>query len=359
MDKKGLLTVLVGVVIIVSSLLILSACQDKGVDPPVVQPTEYPFYFYQSDILGVGYSTVWKYYPDQRRLDSVRVPSFYAEFTSLSADGQTMYLTDLDATYTLDLNSYEMSSFWTEPKIVFPSSDGRYLALFWRGLTLIDALTSEVLYTDTTLLNRHGNFSSDCNALYSASSEDNYIYILSIDDGMSVEKRYFDNDIYSITPSTDESLLFFSTFSNKCFEWFTTYDLASDSILIYKDINPGYLNASMQINPNNDNVWFTASGPGFSDPNDNCSDEIWSVQLFNTQNFQFNEISTVGYYGNDSTLDSLLPRNLAMSPDAKWLVGADSVDRLFLINVPNQQVEAFERFPNSGFLKNPMCQLKK
>jgi len=349
MQNKNLKAVIMIAGGILGLCLYFAACSGDGPVGPT-EPKDYVVYFHD----GASYFNVfYGYHTLTGALDSFTLPGELWKLMAVSADGKSLYLPEANSVAVADLDSKEIVANlpYKAHGGVAVSPDGQLIAVLGDDLHILKTSDYSAVFHDTDLVS-HGRFSADSRSFYCGSGGEvtrRAAYKVALDSGFAVTRRSFsDGTLTSIIPSIDQSRWFLYLYAGGGLSWFEVYDVAADSI-VYRD----FLicgTGELELTPDGRYVFYTHPGSmlyGCPDPT--------SFSTFSVFDAERNEIHKVikTFMIDDSgdTVPVLPVRELAITPDGRWLVSA-GVEGGLGLNVMDVQKMEIERCVFLGYSKS-------
>ncbi len=240
----------------VGGSLLLTRCADKSTDPPPDSPKDYVVYGYNfhstKNLVG--------YHVQSGVLDTLPL-SIRAKGMKVSPDGQRLYVARDDRVSVVDVASRGVILDLPYPSVEFIlfSPDGRTVALFPGGLTILRTSDYGVLYRHTAGTNA-GAFSNDSKLFYCGygySAEPPFrgnLACIEIDSSAILWQRSVRFELgTSMLVSRDNHFL-----ASYWEGWLRIYDMSGDSLLF--DHRLGYSDGDMIASLDGTRLYLTAAG---------------------------------------------------------------------------------------------------
>lgn len=304
------LAIIVGAVV---CLLLFPTCgiDPAGPGPRVSTPLkDYPVFFWE--IMAGQY--FYRYNVVSRRVDSVDLPMNARAF-AVSADGSTVYFFGSGpGGLILDAQTFQIQGYLPFPGRPFCSSDGKHIAILGQDINIVRAEDYSLIFHDTDALS-HGAFSpngrrfygnkgpGECETLYRVDIETHDVSHTCLEPGVVISP---------IVVSADEREVYLYR------QWgtsaqFQVYDRNADSVVFRAPLSPGMgqlllPRGSHKVLINNPGNRLFTSGP-------------YTFAEYDTRTRQFTSYRIAG--GCDEYMEWAIPADIAVTPDGRWLLGAD------------------------------------
>ena len=303
---------------------------DKGVEPKG-EPAQYQFYFKDMDS-----SFYFSYNPESGVLDSFALP-FATGGCRASADGRAVYVSTAGGIEEVTVSTTSRRLIWPHQGMVSPSPDGRLIAVQDGGIHILRLRDLSVVYEDTLAL-YYGVFSADSRSFYSMNYDleagTTTVYRIRISPQIRVDRKLFVGTIVELLPAADERRWYMSGGGYRLMVYDTGATVwAKDTI-----IEPG----SIRIALSPDGRYLFVTNPGSAFGYEGTVDPPYTISVFDAVTLdKVRDISTDGIYGKVPI------REIAVSPDSKWLMGLSDAGWIFAsVRLDDLSIERFGIIPH-------------
>lgn len=340
-----------GVGIMVIAVCLAGCDCDKPTEPKPEELKDYSVYFWDA----ASTNKLFVYHPTTQQLDSSDLAYEPTKGLTVSADGERLYLAQVNSVVILDTDSFHFVDELTlVPKWpVAVSPDNRYMAIMGDDLNILRTSNYAVVFSDTDMT-ENGWFSSDSKRFYCAGgwSPDmrGYVYTVDLsDNSFPVLRRPFAHGgVVHVVPTIDESKwLLYMNLPGLYTSAFEVYDVSLDSIVFSEVLVPGA--GEIAITPDGRYAIYGNPGTIMMGPPPPSEFTIFDIQA-NTIESRVQTIHVV---------DSLTPEffpvgSMAVTPDGKWLVilNALAPHRLLLYDIERRAFEDYIFTGNNKFFMN-------
>ncbi len=329
---KGYLLCFAIIVSIIAGFIV-SCSEDSPTKP--VEPKDYPVYFTD----GSSDCMYYEYHPLTGTLDSFQLSRQSAWGLAASADGKLLYVSGYSTTHVFDLETHSLVRDFPQKATVAVSPDNRMIALHgYPTLKLLSTEDYSVLFEDT-IYSWAGVFTPDGKRFYYCAEHldslghfagDSHVEIIDIAGGYQVtaidppdESEYFDDPVYGLQPSPDESRLYMLRGPGHV-DYFEVLDVAS-GLDVFKDTTPP---GGGCIVTSNDGRYIICTIP--ESLLDEGGAEPVEFNVYDVLNsFAASKMSTADCPSIDSAITPFC--GLAKTPDGKWLLVGGTMEPTVLV----------------------------
>jgi hypothetical protein len=281
----------------------------------------------------------YAYHPLNGALDSFQLSRQCAWGLTASANGKLLYVSGYSTTNVFDMETHSLVRDFPQKATVAVSPDKGLIALQgYPTLKLMSAENYSILYEDT-MHTWGGVFTPDSKRFYCCAEHldslghfagDSHVEVIDIGGGYQVtaidlpdESEYFDDPVYRLQPSPDESRLYMLRGPGHV-EYFEVLDIAS-GLDVFKDPTPP---GGGQIVTSNDGRYVICTIPeSLLDEGDGEPVEfnVYDVE----SSFAASKFSTADCPSLDSAITPFC--GLAKTPDGKWLLVGGTMEPTVLV----------------------------